>query len=69
MAQQAMAQQDMSQTAEQSDAAAAAAAIAADIDAMSAERLADLPDAGAEDCRHPPKRRMHHPVPKPQHIL
>ena len=49
MAQQAMAQQDMSQTAEQSDAAAAAAAIAADIDAMSAERLADLPDAGAEE--------------------
>ena len=44
-----MAQQDMSQTAEQSDAAAAAAAIAADIDAMSAERFADLPDAGAEE--------------------
>ena len=44
-----MAQQDMSQTAEQSDAAAAAEAIAADIEAMSAERLADLPEAGAEE--------------------
>ncbi|MEC8245507.1 MAG: hypothetical protein VX047_03610 [Pseudomonadota bacterium] len=41
----------MSQTAEQADAAAAAAAIAADIDAMSAERLADLPDVGAEELQ------------------